>query len=150
MLKEEIQPGEGDGGGDHLLGRDVIHPTSHTYAKMALHLPQRRRPGREAQRTAAINTAAAEGPTTGAGRHAASAGTESTVPTGRYRSTDPMIQVKRNENCDFLFNLSRRKPVVYILKIFGQFYQIMFKIFFCTVVISVKNSRLILYALSTL
>jgi hypothetical protein len=37
-------------------------------------------PGGAAATTAAINTAAAEGPTTGAGRHAASAVTESTVP----------------------------------------------------------------------
>jgi hypothetical protein len=35
--------------------------------------------------TATTSTAAAEGPTTGAGRLAASAATEFTVPTVRYR-----------------------------------------------------------------
>jgi hypothetical protein len=53
----------------------------------------------------------AEGPTTGAGRHAASAATEFTVPTVRYRWIDSLIQVN-NEECHILYLSKKNNPSI--------------------------------------
>ncbi len=37
-MRQKLQLGEGDGAATSCWTADVIHPTSHTYAKMALHL----------------------------------------------------------------------------------------------------------------